>query len=253
MQGNQQIFRGILVRVTDSIRPIRSRLVIALKPTSRWLSVWSNDLLTQLESGVKTQYKRSHQGSAIHYPEYGRETPLPTVSKHTDIAEHWQVWKELFHQFNSLAISTHTIQVKIQPLTAQSIGIKERLEAIQQTFGLTLAPLAKLLNISRATLYTWFDHDINLKAIGRKALERLEHRAGLWTEMCAYAPGTLLRSREVNGKTLEAWLMDPNVNDDQLRFVMKEFAQRVNQRERKLAAVTVRPSIPASDDLRSIE
>jgi DNA-binding transcriptional regulator YiaG len=133
-----------------------------------------------------------------------------------------------------------------------SIGTKERLERIQNAFGLTLARLADVLDISRATLYTWLDQDKKINKTSRAALERLEHRAQLWAERCSFPPGTLLRSREVDGKTLEAWLKDPAASDEQLLRVMAEFAKRVEQRERKLTSVTTAPIHPASDDVRSI-
>ncbi len=188
-----------------------------------------------------------------------KETPRgqPAPSVFPEVEHRWETWRGVARIFEAhFAGFTPALEPALDAGHAvQSKDTRERLESIQKALGLSMSRLADLLDISRATLYTWLDQnqDIKLKNASREALERLEYRAELWVSLCEYAPGTLLRSREVEGKTLEAWLLDAVATDKQLHRVMLEIARRVEQRERKIALAPAHPAHPVSDDLRSID
>lgn len=137
-------------------------------------------------------------------------------------------------------------------VSVASKGTRERIERIQKVLGLSISRLASILNVQRVTIYSWIEKEINLRMPQREALEHLEKRVELWAEVCKHPPGPLLRTREVNGKTLEAWLADPDASTEQLRPVIVEIARRVEARERQLATPVPQAKHYLESEIKSI-
>jgi DNA-binding transcriptional regulator YiaG len=124
-----------------------------------------------------------------------------------------------------------------------NIGISEKLERIRSQLGVSLANLADLLGISRSTLYSWLDGEPNLQEAKRLCLERLEKRSQMWSELSPYTPSVFMRSREYDGKTLEAWLQDADISDETLKAYMTDVAVKAKAQAERLARAKI-PSIP---------
>lgn len=128
--------------------------------------------------------------------------------------------------------------------------IAEKLKQIRDAFGLSIAALADILKVSRASVYNWFESAPRSTC----AIKRIEKMYGIAQEWRSqnpyhYAPGRLMKQALGDGPSMIERLSHDELDLDEIRNGMNGLLVLMNkQRERMDRAKARSAKIPANTE-----
>ncbi len=126
--------------------------------------------------------------------------------------------------------------------------IAEKLNGIREAFGLSMAALADILKVSRASVYNWFEDEPRSASIIQR-IETLYETAQEWKvkNPYHYAPGKLMKQKLGDGSGMLERFSREELNMDEIRSGMDSLLVLMNKQRERMDRVKARSAKSPAD------
>lgn len=133
------------------------------------------------------------------------------------------------------ALSTHPQGTRSEPPGAEAseaITAREQIDRIQDVFGLTVTDLARILAVSRPTVYAWLQEEVVVPrdAVVAERLRELYGMAAEWDERVGVSVNRYLKAPVVGEASLLELLQRDPWDSEAMRQALAVLEQKISQR-----------------------
>ncbi len=125
--------------------------------------------------------------------------------------------------------------------TLNTETVFEKLDAIRDAFGLSVASLAEILGASRASVYNWLENEPPTERFVQR-IDKLYEIAQEWeaTNPYHYAPGRLMKQKLGDGPSMHECLCREELSIEEIRKGMASLLILMNKQREKMDRTKVR-------------
>ena len=128
------------------------------------------------------------------------------------------IYREFVPGWLVIAVEESSSSITIQP----TVTVAQMITDIRNSFGLSMSALARILDVSRASLYNWLEQEPGKEKVIKK-ISSLHHFSLEWKKMNQfhYAPGKLLRQPLNKGPSMLERLGKQEMDEEEVVEGMK--------------------------------
>ena len=123
------------------------------------------------------------------------------------------IYREFVPGWLVIAVEESSSSISIQP----TVTVAQMITNIRNSFGLSMSALARILNVSRASLYNWLEQEPGNEKVFNH-ISSLHRFSLMWKDMNQfhYAPGKLLRQPLNEGPSMLERLGKQEMDEDEV-------------------------------------